>query len=160
MTAIGHADEPTAAAGEQPSTGRRRPRDRGFQRPGGPALVARPEPLAAVPAPPAPAPEPAPVPAPAESVAVEPDDTADRLTSTAPAAPKPPPQTRGRGTNLPMPPSRHTELRVQFNTKLRPASIARTKAFADHHQASIQDVVELALDEFLSRRGWPAPEGS
>ena len=56
---------------------------------------------------------------------------------------------------LPMPTPRRSEICIQFNTKLRPIVIEpRTKRFAEHHQASIQEIVEQALDEYLARRGW------
>jgi hypothetical protein len=89
-------------------------KDRGFQRPSGAALVAKPEPL----------------------TTAEP----------APAA--------ATDTDLPMPPVRQREYRAQFNTKLLPGMIKRIRGFADHHDASIQDIVEQALDEYLTRRGW------
>ena len=134
--------------GSDPRT--RRARDRGFQRPSGPALVARPEPLTgAEPATPgtdraAPA---TPEPIPAAEAAEQPM----ALESAATAASNP-----ALDTELPMPPARHSEIRVQFNTKLRPAVIERTKGFADRYHANIQDIVEQALDEYMTRRGWPA----
>jgi hypothetical protein len=127
----------------------RRARDRGFQRPSGPALVARPEPLAG--------PDPAPG---TERTAPA---TPEPLSAAASAEPSPPPEAAEPAANtpapdndLPMPPTRHSEIRVQFNTKLRPAVIERTKGFADRYHANIQDIVEQALDEYMTRRGWPA----
>jgi hypothetical protein len=57
-------------------------------------------------------------------------------------------------SDLPMPTPRHSEIRVQFNTKLRPVVIERTRGFAEHYRASIQEIVETALTEYLDRRGW------
>ena len=79
---------------------------------------------------------------------------AEELPAAEPAAP--PASEPTQDTDLPMPPARHSEIRVQFNTKLRPAMIERTKGFADRYHANIQDVVEQALDEYMTRRGWPA----
>ena len=89
--------------------------------------------------------------------------TPEPLCAAASAEPSPPPEaaepaanTPASDTDLPMPPARHSEIRVQFNTKLRPAVIERTKGFADRYHANIQDIVEQALDEYMTRRGWPA----
>lgn len=54
----------------------------------------------------------------------------------------------------PPPPKRQAPQRVQFSTKLPPALITDVKDFSDHHQAEIQIVVELALREYMSSRGW------
>ena len=54
----------------------------------------------------------------------------------------------------PPPPKRLTPPRIQFSTKLPPALVADVKAFSDHHDAEIQIVVELALKEYLTSRGW------
>ena len=134
---------------EGSGTRTRRARDRGFQRPSGPALVARPEPLTG--AEPATAgtdhAEPATSePIPAAEAAEQP--VAPESAATAASTP-------ASETELPMPPARHSEIRVQFNTKLRPAVIERTKGFADKYSANIQDIVEQALDEYMTRRGWP-----
>ena len=72
-----------------------------------------------------------------------------------PEAAEPAASTPAPNPDLPMPPARHSEIRVQFNTKLRPAVIERTKGFADRYHANIQDIVEQALDEYMTRRGWP-----
>jgi hypothetical protein len=45
-----------------------------------------------------------------------------------------------------MPTPRVTEIWVQFNTKLGPAVIERTKGFAEeHHKANIQEIVEHGI---------------
>jgi hypothetical protein len=105
--------------------------------------VAHPEPLAGGDpvVPPTAAVEPAP--APAEQPAKQPR-TSRSTANAAPAATE----------ELPMPTPRVTEIRVQFNTKLRPAVIERTRGFAEHHKANIQEIVEQALTEYLNRRGW------
>lgn len=54
----------------------------------------------------------------------------------------------------PPPPKRRTPAREQFSTKLPPQLIGDLRAFADHHQAEIQVVVELAIGEYLTSRGW------
>ncbi len=54
----------------------------------------------------------------------------------------------------PPPPKRQAPQRVQFSTKLPPALIMDVKDFSDHHRAEIQIVVELALREYMSSRGW------
>lgn len=54
----------------------------------------------------------------------------------------------------PPPPKRQAPQRVQFSTKLPPALITDVKDFSDHHQAEIQIVVELALREYMTSRGW------
>ena len=134
--------------GSGPTT--RRARDRGFQRPSGQALVARPEPLTG--AEPGTAGTDRAVPATSEPIpAAEAAEQPVALESAPTAA-----STPASETDLPMPPARHSEIRVQFNTKLRPAVIERTKGFADRYHASIQDIVEQALDEYMTRRGWSA----
>jgi hypothetical protein len=52
-----------------------------------------------------------------------------------------------------MPPSRQTELKVQLNSRQLPELVERTKDFAAAHKAEVQDVIGLALDEYLTRRG-------
>lgn len=54
----------------------------------------------------------------------------------------------------PPPPKKQAPPRVQFSTKLPPALITDVKDFSDHHQAEIQVVVELALREYMTSRGW------
>ncbi|MCX4976249.1 hypothetical protein [Streptomyces sp. NBC_00620] len=55
--------------------------------------------------------------------------------------------------DLAMPPSRQTELKVQLNSRQSPELAERAKSFASAHKADIQDVIGLALDEYLTRRG-------
>lgn len=52
----------------------------------------------------------------------------------------------------PMAPRRHT--REQLNTKIRVDLRARTNAFVERHQSTLQGVLEAALDEYMTRRGW------
>lgn len=77
--------------------------------------------------------------APARAVATPPSPPA---AVTPPAVPAPPP------------PRKQAPARVQFSTKLPPALITDVKAFSDHYEAEIQIVVELALQEYMSSRGW------
>ena len=123
---------------------RPRRRDRGFQRPSGPTLVARPEPLATG----------DPVEPPAAATPAPTTERQKRPAKQAPAAKPAPKAAPAPANELPMPTPRIPEIRVQFNTKLRPAVIERTKGFADHHKANIQEIVEQALTEYLDRRGW------
>jgi len=99
-------------------------------------LRAQPTPM--VPSSATPGPTPAvPIAAPARA----PSATPPRTPAVAPAAPPPPPKKQA-------PP------RVQFSTKLPPALITDIKDFSDHYKAEIQIVVELALQEYLTSRGW------
>lgn len=55
-----------------------------------------------------------------------------------------------------MPPAKKkTEVRQTFATKLPPEMITRLRGWAFAHDVEIQDLVELALDEFLTQRGAP-----
>jgi hypothetical protein len=54
----------------------------------------------------------------------------------------------------PPPPKKHAPAREQFSTKLPPRLIKDLREFCSHHQAEIQVVVELALVEYLTSRGW------
>jgi hypothetical protein len=121
-------------------------RDRGFQRPSGPALVARPEPLAGG--------DPVEPPAAATPAPAPPSEPKERPAKQAPTPRSAPNVASAPVEELPMPTPRVSEIRVQFNTKLRPAVIDRTRGFADHHRANIQEIVEQALTEYLNRRGW------
>jgi len=67
------------------------------------------------------------------------------------ARPAAPPQT---ATAPPPPKKRQLAARIQFSTKLPPGLIGDVKDFSDHHEAEIQIVVELALKEYLTSRGW------
>src|SRR5690349_13588037 len=62
------------------------------------------------------------------------------------------PRREPQATDLPMPPSRMTEVRVQLNAKLQPELIDRLRDFALAHRVDIQDVVGYSIDEFLKRR--------
>jgi hypothetical protein len=73
--------------------------------------------------------------APAQPVAVQP------AAEVAGESPLPPPRRRARG-------------RDPFTTKLPPPLIEDLRAFTEHHGAEIQVVVELAVGEYLSSRGW------
>lgn len=138
----------------------RRARDRGFQRPSGPALVAKPEPLTPMePATTSQQERPGTVtgPRPDESsvaMPVEPPEPQPGREPTGRKVTTPKSNPSAADAELPMPTPRHSEIRVQFNTKLRPAVIDRTKGFAEHYRANIQEIVEQALDEYLTRRGW------
>lgn len=58
--------------------------------------------------------------------------------------------------DLPMPPRKtEAEIRKPFGTKLTPEITQRLKNFAFAHDAEIQDIVEQALDEYMTRRGMP-----
>ncbi|MEU0155615.1 hypothetical protein [Micromonospora fulviviridis] len=52
----------------------------------------------------------------------------------------------------PMPPRRQAQPRVQISTRIPEELSERLRAFVRKHDTSVQAVVELALDEFLSRR--------
>lgn len=70
------------------------------------------------------------------------------------ATPTATPVTTRTAAPPPPPPRRQTSQRVQFSTKLPPQLISDVKDFCEHHQAEIQVVVELALREYLTSRGW------
>jgi hypothetical protein len=104
---------------------------------------------------------------PGESGPLNPDGTPGTVTERAPVAesapavptppskPSAPPQApKAKQPVLAMPPSRQQEVRAQFNTKLPPELIDRIKNFSMTHHSDIQDVTELALDEFLTPRGF------
>lgn len=78
------------------------------------------------------------------------------------ASPKPPKRPKrppasvpaAPGTDvLPMPPTRQPQMRVNVNVRLLPEMNDRLRHFVQAHTANMQDTVELAIDEFLSRRG-------
>ncbi|MFJ6901776.1 hypothetical protein [Streptomyces hokutonensis] len=104
---------------------------------------------------------------PGESGPLNPDGTPGtivekaRAVESAPAVPNPPSKQsappkvpKAKQPALAMPPSRQQEVRAQFNTKLPPELIDRIKNFSMTHHSDIQDVTELALDEFLTPRGF------
>ncbi len=51
-----------------------------------------------------------------------------------------------------MPPRRQSQARVQISTRIPEDLSERVRGFVRKHDTSVQAVVELALDEFLSRR--------
>lgn len=53
----------------------------------------------------------------------------------------------------PMPPKRQRTVRVQFTTRIRTDLDERLRRFIKQSDASMQDVAEMALGEFLDRRG-------
>ncbi|SRR5258708_25128829 len=77
------------------------------------------------------------------------------------ASPKPPkktkrsavPEAAAPGADvLPMPPTRQPQMRVNVNVRLLPEMNDRLRRFVQDHKANMQDTVELAIDEFLTRR--------
>jgi len=53
-----------------------------------------------------------------------------------------------------MPPSREeTEARVNFGGRVRPSTRKRARLFAAQHDIDIQDLLDAALNEYMSRRG-------
>ncbi len=76
-------------------------------------------------------------PAPQPAVAQPSEPTAS---STAPA-------------EAPMPaPRRRRLVRVQLNTRVRQDLHERLQTFVGEHDAAVQDVIEVALEEYLDRR--------
>lgn len=61
---------------------------------------------------------------------------------------------KAKAEDLPMPPSRRSPVKVQFNQRLEPGLANRIRAFIDDLGADVQDTAELAWDEFLGRRGY------
>lgn len=55
-------------------------------------------------------------------------------------------------SDLPMPPARRTEARVMLVCRVTPELDKRLRQFCQAHDASMQDTVTLAIDEFLERR--------
>jgi len=96
-------------------------------------------------------------------VALQDGDDAGRaqpviVPAAAPAAAAPPQAAQESGSvqapaALPTPPKRTREVRDLLGTKLTLGTIERLKAYARREDYKIQDVVELALVEFLDRRG-------
>ncbi len=72
--------------------------------------------------------------------------------ATPPVTPTVPAITRD--TAAPPPPKKRAPSREQFSTKLPPALIGNLRDFAEHHDAEIQTVVELAITEYLTSRRW------
>jgi hypothetical protein len=79
---------------------------------------------------------------------------ADQGNTSAKPKPKPvrQPRQEPQATDLPMPPSRKTEVRVQLNARVEPELMDRLRGFALAHRVDIQDVIGYSLDEFLKRR--------
>lgn len=63
------------------------------------------------------------------------------VSSPAPDVPPPPPAA-----------TRHS--REQLNTKIRIDLRARLNTFVEQHNSTLQGVLEAALDEYMTRRGW------
>lgn len=65
------------------------------------------------------------------------------------------PSTAAREGDLPMPPSRQgdNETRVNLGARVRTETRRRAKLFSAVHDLDMQDLVDAALDEYMSRRG-------
>jgi hypothetical protein len=88
---------------------------------------------------------------------MKPLDRQESVETTEPSRPAPPakpdrdkPNTPA--SDLPMPPARQAEPRVILVSRISPGLNDRLRAFCQAHNASIQDTVTLAVDEFLERR--------
>jgi hypothetical protein len=109
----------------------------------------------------APAVDDAPAPTP-ESVAPESVPASEAETEVPPAVEAPPRSKRkpqpAKATVAPaMPPARPTpEPSVQFGPRIRPDIAERLAAFCADFEATKQDTVDMALAEWLARRGYPA----
>lgn len=64
-----------------------------------------------------------------------------------------PPDMEDRKAPEQPPRRRHRQPREQFKTQLRPDVRARLDAFCAHHDAALQDVVEVALLAYFDRVG-------
>ena len=72
---------------------------------------------------------------------------------TKPAEPDTPPRVRNSDpAELPMPPARQVEARAAFTARVRLDTNERLRTFIRDHDVTMQDTVELAIDEFLKRR--------
>ena len=92
---------------------------------------------------------------------VEPQPMKTEEPVTAPAIGRPSWPARPRRVDdaeegLVMPTPKGAPLRQQFTTKLPPELIARFDGFVKDYRAEKQEVVEQALNEYLSRRGYGA----
>ena len=54
----------------------------------------------------------------------------------------------------PPPPAARRQPREQLNTKIRVDLRQRLNTFVERHDSTLQGVLEAALDEYMSRRGW------
>lgn len=54
----------------------------------------------------------------------------------------------------PPPPAARRQSREQLNTKIRVDLRSRLNAFVNDHDSTVQGVLEAALDEYMTRRGW------
>lgn len=54
----------------------------------------------------------------------------------------------------PPPPAARRTSREQLNTKIRVDLRQRLSMFVERHDSTLQGVLEAALDEYMSRRGW------
>ncbi len=85
------------------------------------------------------------------------EDTVEKPTSPAKAeqVPAPPPVAPAQAAgDLPIPPSRETQIRVLIGARVAPEVAKRVKRFAQDKNVDIQDVAQYALDEWLTRRGY------
>jgi hypothetical protein len=55
-------------------------------------------------------------------------------------------------SDLPMPPARRAEARIMLVCRVTPDLDKRLRQFCQAHNASMQDTVTLAINEFLERR--------
>jgi len=70
------------------------------------------------------------------------------------ATPARPPAAAAEQELPPPPASRRGQPREQLNTKVRVELRARLDAFVRLHDSTLQGVLEAALDEYMTRRGW------
>ena len=54
---------------------------------------------------------------------------------------------------LPMPPARQPQVRVNVNARLKLELNERLRGFVQARRANMQDTIEMAIEEFLARRG-------
>jgi hypothetical protein len=74
------------------------------------------------------------------------------------SAPRPRPVTPAAEGELPMPASKQTTPRVSMSTRLRADLSDALQQFVVDHRVKVQDCMDLAVEEFLSRRGYPPAE--
>lgn len=58
--------------------------------------------------------------------------------------------------DAPPPPRRRRQAREQLNSKIRSDLRERLNTFVRAHDSTVQDVLEAALEEYMTRRGWPS----
>jgi hypothetical protein len=80
----------------------------------------------------------------------------DRPAAPGSAADAPPPATTPAADVgvPPPPPAARRHPREQLNTKIRVDLRARLNGFVERHDSTLQGVLEAALDEYMTRRGW------